>query len=126
MKTLLLSLLILTGLNAIAAQDHVNTLELTDLNIEILVDNNDLALYTFDIDTEGKSNCKGQCLVIWPPLLVPKNTVVSNPYELLNKEDGSTQLMHSGRPLYTFFGDKEIGDIKGDNLNGVWHIVETK
>jgi predicted lipoprotein with Yx(FWY)xxD motif len=126
MKKLLLSLLVLTGLNTYAAQDQVNTLELTDLGIEILVDKNDLTLYTFDVDPEGESNCSGQCLIVWPPLLVAADTIVEDPYELLNKKDGTTQLMHTGRPLYTFFGDKEVGDIKGDNLNGVWHIIETK
>jgi predicted lipoprotein with Yx(FWY)xxD motif len=124
MKTLILSLLILTGLNAMAAEDHVNTLVLTDEGIEILVNSADLTLYTFDIDPEGASNCAGECLIVWPPLLVPADTVVEAPFSILTKADGTSQLMHTNRPLYTFFGDKEVGDIKGDNLNGVWHIIE--
>ena len=40
------------------------------------------------------------------------------------RKDGSQQLTHKGKPIYLFAGDGAPGDINGDGLGGVWHIVE--
>jgi hypothetical protein len=29
-------------------------------------------------------------------------------------------------PIYTYEGDSDIGDTKGQNVDGIWHVVSPK
>ncbi|TIX62921.1 MAG: hypothetical protein E5V33_14030, partial [Mesorhizobium sp.] len=31
---------------------------------------------------------------------------------------------YDGKPVYTFVKDKKAGDVSGDGVAGVWHIVK--
>ena len=42
---------------------------------------------------------------------------------LTRRADGQQQWLYDGRPLYTYVHDKVPGDIKGDNVGNVWHVV---
>jgi predicted lipoprotein with Yx(FWY)xxD motif len=99
----------------------------TDVNQGVyLTDFAGMSLYTFDNDTNGTSNCYSDCATTWPPYtsgaadegnLPPNITVVT-------RTDGSTQFVWSGMPLYYYSGDKNIGEINGDGIEGVWHLVK--
>jgi predicted lipoprotein with Yx(FWY)xxD motif len=88
-------------------------------------------LYTFDVDDPGVSNCSGECLVNWPPLLVAAADELPlgeglDPadFATITRDDGALQVTYLEMPLYFFIGDEAPGDANGDGLNDVWHIIE--
>ncbi|MDE2588720.1 MAG: hypothetical protein KGL95_03535 [Patescibacteria group bacterium] len=84
-----------------------------------------MTLYTFDNDTKDTSNCSGKCLTNWPPYLVagtPSGTL-PNHVGTMKRSDGSMQYTWDGMPLYYYVGDKKAGDVMGDGVGGVWHVV---
>lgn len=90
----------------------------------ILAHRDGKTLYTFDEDGPGVSNCTEGCLAVWPPVLVTAENIVHPPYGVLERgEAGEMQLTLNGQPLYFYVADRKEGDIRGDNLGGVWHII---
>lgn len=85
-----------------------------------------MTLYTYDKDQAGVSNCTGACLKLWPVYtsgataqkLFPTNISV------IKRADGSDQFAWNGKPLYYYASDKQAGDLTGDGVGGVWHIVK--
>lgn len=39
------------------------------------------------------------------------------------RRDGSQQWADDGKSLYTFIKDKAPGDVTGDKIKDVWHVV---
>lgn len=83
------------------------------------------ALYTFDTDTAGTSNCSGNCLVNWPALMADEGAVAQPPYTLVARASGKFQWAINGMPLYLYVGDTKAGDTKGDGVANVWHLART-
>lgn len=79
--------------------------------------------YTFDVDDTNVSNCYDACAKTWPPILIQDATVLKAPMGATTRKDGTLQLTLEGQPLYFFKGDKNPGDINGDGLGNVWHII---
>jgi predicted lipoprotein with Yx(FWY)xxD motif len=42
---------------------------------------------------------------------------------LIYRADGQRQWAYDGDPLYTYAEDSMRGDVKGDDVGGVWHVV---
>lgn len=80
-------------------------------------------LYVFDKDESGKSNCNGDCRVMWPPFAVEAGARETRDFTSLERADGTLQWAYKGRPLYTFAGDAKAGDALGDGRGGVWHVA---
>ncbi|HLR45882.1 MAG TPA: hypothetical protein VK092_01890, partial [Deinococcales bacterium] len=64
------------------------------------------ALYLYEEDEEGVSNCEGACANNWPPLLVEDadsvtagDDVDSDLIATTEREDGSVQVTYAGHPL---------------------------
>ena len=95
-----------------------NTLKSLERNVKFLTDTEGMSLYTFDKDLLNKSNCDAKCQEIWP-LFRGADTTNEN----IKVLEGSDQLAYRKHPLYHFIQDKTIGDIKGDNIKNVWHLV---
>ncbi|BDT61370.1 hypothetical protein MasN3_48640 [Massilia varians] len=89
----------------------------------MLVDHAGMTVYTYDKDTpnSGKSACVATCAKNWPPVMAQGTPPA--PYSVVTREDGSKQLAHKSKPLYTFVKDKKAGDKTGDGVGGAWHIV---
>lgn len=89
----------------------------------VLVDADGMTVYTYDKDEagSGKSSCVATCAKNWPP--VKAQGKPRPPYSVVTRADGSKQLAHGGKPLYTFVKDKKAGDKTGDGVGGVWHVV---
>ena len=81
-----------------------------------------MSLYTYDRDGNGVSNCYGDCAKNWPPATLPAGSKLGENYALIKRKDGSMQITYKGHPLYLFAGDKEIGDMNGDGVGGVWRL----
>lgn len=90
----------------------------------VLVDAKGKTVYTYDKDESGggKSVCVAMCAKNWPPVSA-EGVVLKPPYSAITRDDGSKQLVHRGKPLYTFIKDQKEGDRTGDGVGGVWHVV---
>ncbi len=91
-----------------------------------LTDSKGMTLYMFDKDKPGVSNCTGSCLTTWPPFLqgTPVPASMSTGVTVFKKADGSMQYAYKGMPLYYYSKDKAVGDVTGDGVGGVWHLVK--
>ena len=83
-----------------------------------------MTLYTFDKDAAGKSNCNGECAQYWPPLIAKSGSAPTGNLTLITRDDGQMQwATANGMPLYTYEGDKAVGEVKGNNFHGIWHVA---
>ncbi|SDV09200.1 COG4315 family predicted lipoprotein [Pseudomonas mucidolens] len=90
----------------------------------MLVDHNEMTLYTFDKDAEGKSVCKDQCATNWPPLKAESTDTPTGKWTVITRDDQTSQWAYDGKPVYTYKDDKQAGDKTGDGKGGVWHIIK--
>jgi predicted lipoprotein with Yx(FWY)xxD motif len=89
---------------------------------KVLTDKAGMTVYTFDEDSNGGSNCGGDCAAAWPPVTEARMPIGSD-FSAVSRDDGTRQAAYRGKPLYLFAGDRKPGDVKGDNIQGVWHVV---
>jgi len=100
---------------------------------KLLVGPTGMALYTFDKDAAGVSNCGGGCAKNWPPLVGgfdPANGYgvmaaddVTGQLGLIARDDGGMQVTLDGKPLYYWLKDTAAGQTSGDGVGGVWHRI---
>lgn len=96
---------------------------------EILVGNDDMALYMYDRDSqgEGESACGADCADGWPPLTVDgepsKGDDVAAELTTFEREDGATQVAAAGWPLYYFASDEEPAHTRGHGASDVWWLL---
>jgi predicted lipoprotein with Yx(FWY)xxD motif len=89
-----------------------------------------MTLYTFDKDTKGAtmSACTGKCIAAWPPLVAPADAKAEGEWTVVDvtDKDGKAEKMwaYNGWPLYYFVKDKAKGDVTGDGVGDVWHVVK--
>jgi predicted lipoprotein with Yx(FWY)xxD motif len=91
---------------------------------KILADRNQMTAYVFDNDTTGVSTCYAACASAWPAILLKAVEVPTGSFGVTVRKDGKRQLTYEGRPVYLFFGDHKPGDINGDGLQGIWHLIQ--
>jgi predicted lipoprotein with Yx(FWY)xxD motif len=89
----------------------------------MMVDHNGMTLYTFDKDWGGKSLCNDLCAKTCPPMLAPAGATAEGKWSVIKRDDGKMQYAYDGKPLYTFVKDKKPGDMTGDKMKDVWHVV---
>lgn len=96
---------------------------------DIVVDGKGMSVYYFtkDVKDSGKSNCTGDCLVAWPPVLTtsdtPKVEGVTGKVGTIDTPDGKKQVTIEGMPVYLWEKDKAPGDITGQGVGKVWYLV---
>ena len=88
---------------------------------EILTDGKGLTVYTYDNDQGNVSYCYGGCEKAWPPVL--DLGLQDQQTGLTTRNDGKVQITYAGKPLYYYVGDQSAGDMNGDGLGGVWHVI---
>lgn len=97
---------------------------------KILVDDKGMTLYSFDKDQKGAktSACTDKCIVNWPPFVAPAGAKAEGDWTIVGVTDkgGKAEKMwaYEGRPLYFFIKDKKPGDVTGDGVGSVWHVVK--
>ncbi|WP_339545342.1 COG4315 family predicted lipoprotein [Pseudomonas sp. RA_35y_Pfl2_P32] len=89
----------------------------------MMVDHQSMTLYTFDKDSGGKSMCNDDCAKNWPPLMAPMDAKANGKWTTIKRDDGKMQWAYDGKPLYTFVKDENPGEMKGDMMKDVWHVV---
>ncbi len=89
-----------------------------------LIDKKGMTLYSFDKDTPGKSNCKDECLSIWPIFESPNPPPADLEGEIgiIKLPSGKYMYTYSNKPLYYYSKDKKQGDTNGESVEG-WHLV---
>lgn len=84
------------------------------------------ALYTFAKDVKGVSNCSGNCLANWPPLLAGANDKATSPYSIIERSLGNgvnaRQWVYQGLPLYFFKNDTAAGQTNGKAITN-WQLA---
>lgn len=136
MKTLVMSLFAFLAMaSASQAAELVGQAKAISGGAEITILTNTFqqAAYVFDPDQvgSGKSACNGKCAEVWPPLTISDQEAIalrrdekqSETLSTIKRESGLNQLTYLGRPIYLFNLDRAIGDVKGDGIGGVWHLV---
>jgi len=94
---------------------------------EVLVGPNGMTLYAFTVDDPGLSNCYDACAEAWLPLSGDTpiaDNLDATLFSTIERTDGTTQLVISDWPLYYFAGDTEPGDVNGQDVEGVWFVVD--
>lgn len=111
-----------------AADATTLTLKMANTSLgSVLVDGKGMTLYLFTKDTPNKSVCEAQCLAAWPALLgrpTAGSGVDDSKLATLTRSDGSTQASYNGWPLYYWMNDAAPGDVSGQNVNGVWFVLD--
>ena len=96
---------------------------------DIVVDGKGMSVYYFtkDVKDSGKSNCTGDCLVKWPPVIAasdtPKVEGVTGTVGTIATADGKKQVTVNGMPVYLWQKDKAPGDVTGQGVGNVWYLV---
>jgi len=96
----------------------------------VLASGSGLTLYYFSADKpgSGKSVCTGGCAAAWPPLAAPVKAPASarlpGPLGMITRPGGARQVTLNGLPLYLYVGDKAPGQVTGDGIHGVWHVIK--
>jgi predicted lipoprotein with Yx(FWY)xxD motif len=92
-----------------------------------LTDAQGMTLYLYTRDDVGISNCYQGCAAAWPPLMAQSDPVL--PADLpgaigtTTRNDGGLQVTYNGMPLYYWAQDQQPGDTTGQNVGGVWFVV---
>jgi predicted lipoprotein with Yx(FWY)xxD motif len=95
---------------------------------DILVGDNGMTLYIFTQDEPGKSNCIGECLDFWPPLLTQGSPSLGPGIDpalvgTAALADGSLIVTYNQMPLYYWYLDAQPGDASGIGVNDAWYAV---
>ncbi len=94
-----------------------------------MVDGQGMTVYYYDKDTKGSgtSACEGECTAAWPAVHAasadPEVDGVTGEVGTITGVDGELQVTVDGRPVYTYAADTGPGDVTGQGVNGVWHVV---
>ena len=95
----------------------------------VVVDGQGMTVYYYDKDTKGSgtSACEGECAAAWPAVHAasadPEVDGVTGEVGTITGVDGELQVTVDGRPVYTYAADTGPGDVTGQGVNGVWHVV---
>ncbi|MFH8347148.1 SCO0930 family lipoprotein [Streptomyces sp. NPDC018045] len=96
---------------------------------KLLVDKAGRTVYRFDKDSAWpmRFGCNGACLDTWKPVgPADKSKLKGVPEKLIStvtRPDGTEQLAVDCWPVYTFSGDRQPGDVKGQGKTGTWFAV---
>jgi predicted lipoprotein with Yx(FWY)xxD motif len=95
---------------------------------KIVADGHGRSLYAFKDDTGVATACLDDCTAVWPPYepTSPSATADLDATKLgtLLRPDGKLQLTYAGRPLYSFYGDWNAGDVRGHGVgDGDWFAL---
>ena len=104
------------------------TLKDTSLG-KVLTDNKGMTLYYFSKDVGGTSACSGGCLDTWPVFTVDNlrldTGLSASDFGSITTSAGKKQITYKGWPLYYYKSDLAAGEVKGENVGGVWFVAKT-
>jgi hypothetical protein len=90
-----------------------------------------MTLYHLSGEVNGKFICTSTaCLGVWHPLIAPSSGSASGEVGSLGtvkRPEGTVRVTYKGTPIYTFTGDQQPGETKGQGIKdvGTWSVVTT-
>ena len=90
----------------------------------ILTTPDGMTVYTYVNEAEGSASCYAKCAEDWPPVLAPAGAKPFGELTTVKRLEGDQQWAFRGKPLHFYLDDKAPGDMKGDNKDGLWHVVK--
>ena len=91
----------------------------------MLVNFSGYAVYAWDGDGASKSNCTGECLKKWAPVLAAESSQQQGEWSVIQRSPGVRQWAFRGKPLYTYIADTRPRGMLGSDEPG-WHNVYTQ
>ena len=96
--------------------------------VTVLTNAHGLTLYWFAPDTPATSACAGSCAAYWPPVIGSPEAGpgVTGKLGTIFRPGGAIQATYDGHPLYTYVGDADPDQTRGNNLDlngGLWYEV---
>lgn len=97
---------------------------------KMLYDSRRQAIYGFSRDTRNRSNCKGTCAKLWPPVRTRdfpragtgvRRTLLGT----IRRGDGTRQVTYAGKPLY-FYANERPRQVRCHNVflnGGLWWVI---
>jgi len=79
-------------------------------------------VYAEDVSTSDTVECDITCQQNWLPVTAPWTARDSHAFSVVKRNDGLNQWAHESRPLFTYAGDADPGDIAGNGKQG-WNAV---
>ncbi|MDG2375390.1 MAG: hypothetical protein P8M18_03470 [Woeseiaceae bacterium] len=83
------------------------------------------SIYAFDGDTAASTQCSGDCLLTWKPVIAPELARPQGEWSLLERSPGVRQWVYRGKPLYTHPLDQHSWSQQGSDKAG-WSNVFTQ
>lgn len=85
---------------------------------QYLADPSGKALYTYNADSSGVSNCTGSCIATWPAYQDTGSTanLPAGIGTIKRSDNGQTQYTYNGMPLYYFVSDS-ARKVTGDGVD---------
>ena len=83
------------------------------------------SVYTWDRDGNNKSNCVGECLQTWEPIIAPDYANPSGEWSIFERAPGIKQWALRKKPVYKHLGDWKARSLDGGDEAG-WHNIYTK
>jgi predicted lipoprotein with Yx(FWY)xxD motif len=106
----------------------LRTITVNGASMNVLTDGQGMTLYYRTSDPAPASTCTGPCAKTWPPLLNKEMNIITSqtlPKELTVQQTANgQQVEYDGHPLYTYTGDKQMGQANGEGSGDVWHSVQ--
>jgi predicted lipoprotein with Yx(FWY)xxD motif len=56
-------------------------------------------------------------------MMAPAGAKAEGKWSVIKRDDGTMQYAYDGKPLYTFMKDEKPGEMKGDGMKDVWHVM---
>ena len=89
----------------------------------VLVDSHGMALYSSNVEANGKPACTGACNSFWKPLTLasgkPSVAAGAGKVSIVTRSDGKRQVAVDGKPLYTFVQDSP-GEVNGNGFSDMF------
>ena len=82
----------------------------------------------YTLYNNGNSPCSGGCASIWIPyynsnaISLPPG-LNSNDFGIVNLTSGGKQFTYLGKRLYTYYEDTAPGQINGNGVFNIWHVI---
>ncbi len=97
----------------------------------MLFDDNNQAIYIWELEESKKAECYDDCAEAWPPVLTNGTPIASGEVneKLLGtteRTDGTTQVTYNNHPLY-YYAHEKPGEVKCHNISthgGLWWVIQ--
>jgi predicted lipoprotein with Yx(FWY)xxD motif len=107
----------------IALPDGIAVREIADAGGAGLVETSGLTLYAFE-GNAAHPKCDGEeCTRLWLPLEAPAIANSVGDFSPLARDDGITQWMYRGKPLYKFAADRNPQDANGSGVDSRFRVA---